>query len=109
MTVTTKLEEVLAEKWRTNGLALGCVFAGDVTVGEFVRSPDRLDRLDPTRASVAVLGKRALALVLNHEWSGADTIVGESVCADCGEPAVRSKHASDCEWGAICDEARRLG
>lgn len=105
----TKLEEVLAEEWSTNGPT---VHALPVSAARFLGGAYNADC---RRAAVAVLGKSALALVLKHEWTGSE--VGDvSICAECGarkwppgggdEPGP---HKPGCAWGAICEEARKIG
>lgn len=70
-----------------------------------------------------VLAKDAIALVIEHEWSGWEDWVGDEgliTCAECGgvKPGqdrmrladeARVGHRSGCKWGAICEASRRLG
>jgi hypothetical protein len=88
--MTTKLEEVLAEEWKASD------YISDLLVKEGVAWEHRAEFADTgaepgsghvpesrsrVRVAVAVLGKRALAL----------------------------RHKPGCAWGAIVEEARRLG
>jgi hypothetical protein len=92
----TKLEEVLAEEeWTTTG-------RGGLNIRN-VRSSVAM------RAHIHCLGKRALALILKHEfcslhWSG-------TMCSECEQDVEHSGgvHTSDCEWGKIVAEAKALG
>lgn len=64
---------------------------------------------DATRANIAVLGKRALALILEHEFCGAH--LGE--CPECGGVPVElagkpGGHAKDCEWGLVVAGVEKL-
>lgn len=130
----TKLEEVLAEAWEYGvrphqaGNSVMWRRAGEhgtTGVATFT-GPDR-----ELRAAVAVLGKRALTLVLKHEFCGPE--LGD--CPECGgvRPEVEMGgresacameliakhaglvdesghgHAPDCAWGAIVRAAKELG
>lgn len=141
----TKLEGVLAEQWsvgrgeheRTYGAEAGrggLVVDGETvaTFGQFdygCASDPSIDlevlERDELRLRVSVLGKRALALILKHEWCGDYSLDEEEsvqCCPECdgmkpsfGVPpryedrAPPEGHAAGCEWGAICEESRRLG
>ncbi len=58
-----------------------------------------------------VLGKRALAMVMKHEFAG-----GDDTCPECGggnperrNPYTRPGHDHDCEWGRIVKAAKEIG
>lgn len=120
----TKLEEVLAEEWRTTvgagPIVGGCAqidfgYGDHITLGAF-RPEGTLRPVprDHVRAAVAVLGHRALALVLKHEWSNVQEETGVIACPECsgykpGTELGPTGHTPGCTWGAICEEARRLG
>jgi hypothetical protein len=99
----TKLEEILAEEWTIDQ---GVVIRDEVApVGAF----DRLalpycaaDVYDRTRASVAVLGKRALAVMLDLERNG----IG---CPDCPKMPDDPVHTDGCRWGRIVAAAKEIG
>jgi hypothetical protein len=57
-----------------------------------------------------LLGLRALALVLKHEWCGKDMPEGYAICPECKgqETMFVPCHAPDCEWGAVVKEAREI-
>lgn len=100
----TNLEEVLAEKWR----AMKTDIVHDALSVGFFWSKDETEA-DQLRAAAAVLGKRALALVLKHEYAD------DGHCPECGlakyHPmggAEATEHP-DCEWGRIVQEAKALG
>lgn len=106
------LEKVLAETWEPDGTTFVGVFHGDPrlaagpAVGSFSadsmwNNTDRHAALSVVRASVCALGKRALALLLECEWDKH----GE---CDCCFGHESQGHEPGCEWGAICDEARKL-
>lgn len=81
-------------------------------VAKHVKNADRRAECG-MRAAVAVLGKRALALILAHEWCGrewdspgSDSKL-EAACPRC-ERLMSEGHGDGCEWGALCEAARRL-
>jgi hypothetical protein len=89
----TKLDEVLAEEWQRSMSSMVAYTGGFAAFGG---DAGGLSERDGIRAAVAVLGKRALALVLKLEASG--DVHGE---VEHGPLAA--------EWGAIVEEARKLG
>jgi hypothetical protein len=73
------------------------------------------------RSSVAVLGKRALALIIKHEFCAEDsTDTGKAMCSECNAVEASDSgpvtlpndgpggHHVGCEWGAIVAEVKRL-
>lgn len=129
MSKKTKLEAVLAEQWEASPFPWWTRMGPSVKMPDapsvaHIRDADERDKayiahID-ARAAVAVLGKRALALILKYEWSG-DVLTDDDhldCCPECRglkadgpfneeEPMLR--HRPWCELGAVCDEARRLG
>lgn len=113
----TKLGDLLAEEWeygtrppQANNSVLWRRTGehGTISIATFT-GPER-----DLRAAVAVLGHRALALVLKHEWSNVQEETGVIACPECsgykpGTELGPTGHTPGCTWGAICEEARRLG
>lgn len=110
----TQLDEVLAEEWDDE---IGGIVVIDETDSDGDEVRVELGRFsDETRAAVAVLGKRALALVLKHEFvnrprhvNDGDGYFDTMECYECPECGHEQEHKPGCEWGALCEEARRLG
>jgi len=113
----TKLEEVLAEEWGywsyegphngpSRNMAGASFCIGDLAEGDHECVGTMLGRDEDhavVRANVAVLGKRALALVLKHElWDAATDI-----CTECGNSCADG-HAITCEWAAIVAAAKEI-
>lgn len=107
------VDEVIAESWWTDGDRVVVQTGPDLEVGGTECAadfPSGARGIGATRAAVSVLGKRALVLVLEHEWSAAH------VCPGCdgvrpgmlrkGHPA--EGHQIGCAWGALCDEVRKM-
>ena len=96
-------DEVMAEEWIHDDGAIGhraephqpmlCRFRGTQAEAEM-------------RAAIAVLGKRALVLVLKHEMCGGK-MDNVSQCPECLSMDA-SEHEGDCEWGAIMAEVKKL-
>lgn len=128
----TKLEEVLAEEWEVVGGPdpdgdICDASKGNPDSDRIVMSAFGVQSRLMTRAAVAVLGKRALALVLKHEWcgwNGEGYDPGGDRCPECEEWAdydraipgdmtspivARGKHKPGCEWGAIVAAAKEIG
>lgn len=117
----TKLSDVLAEEWSAE---YGCLNVGTdrdgFEIAEF-RNPNG-DKAR-TRSSVAALGKRALALILKHEWSDYESEYGGPRCPECEATSEYEEtappgetyrkpvgiHTPDCELGKLVAEAKALG
>ncbi len=119
----SNLEDVLEEQWRSDGTD---IYDGETPIFAAITSSG-----GPTKARtiVAVLGKRALAMVLRHEWHGLITVEGSdggaASCVRCSGIAPDDEsheaamlissgeysrgHKPDCEWGRIVAEAKSLG
>lgn len=92
-----KVDEVLAEEWveDCDGSIVGVADFCSVDGGP-------VDRL---RTSVAVLGKRALKLILKHEWCGPGDYDGNpGACPECLN--LETAHEAGCELAAIVAEVR---
>lgn len=92
-------DEVLAEEWSTEGrFALRTVPEGVRTLAEFHGfGPDDSSDSDVRRANVAVLGKRALAMMLK-----AKLVNGEDPCPGCRSRWTgNGVHLDGCEWASI--------
>lgn len=118
----TAFDEVMAEEWTVEVRdhdpddrgELPCVML-DVTGPGSQRwlhnvhfgYPDKPDQV--ARAAVAVLGKRALALIIEHEFCAE---AGRATCPECGGRDYGSRkergHEDGCEWAAIVAEAKKL-
>jgi hypothetical protein len=59
-----------------------------------------------TRATLNVLGKRALALVIANEWAG-ERELATSLCVECCARESEG-HSPGCEWGAVVAAAKAL-
>lgn len=109
-------DKVMAEEWRTDESEQPIeLFCGDddTPIARFDASDSRgmfiRDGRSEARAAIAVLGKRALALILEHEFCGAH--LGE--CPECGGVPVElagmpGGHAKDCEWGLVVAGVEKL-
>jgi len=111
----TKLDAVLAEEWAIERHVVIRDAHGPVGAFDRLVLPDHeADEMDRVRAAIAVLGKRALALILEHEWSGGED---GGCCVECYGPfdgpycvnGGGTRHHPDCEWGKIVKAAKALG
>jgi len=104
----TKLEEVLAEEWRSIPSAVGGGAVNTrrpVNIGGDENLYFEGEERGVLLANVMLLGKRALALILRNEWCGPQL----ATCTECGGHRYAEGHQPWCDWGKICEEARRLG
>jgi hypothetical protein len=87
------------------------------TIDDLLASSTAESRDGDAGLAALLLGLRALALVLKHEWTK------RGHCPECGEesltfwadenmqPTIETggKHAPDCEWGRVVAEAKAIG
>jgi hypothetical protein len=101
-------DAVMAEDWRPSGAGLEVVVRDGPNKSrrEWVTMEAHFDGAPALRSSVAVLGKRALALVIANEWAG-ERELATSLCVECCARESEG-HSPGCEWGAVVAAAKAL-
>lgn len=123
---TSEFDKVMAEEWRVAG-DVCVVWVDRLSDGHCVHAAEFFGAVRTGEAElmaeVASLGKRALALVLKHEWG--NVVEDEwdilATCSECDAshkvpPAVHVEdvdrsgwtHRPDCAWAAIVAEVKKM-